>query len=504
VSERDQVSASRSRPAYLDEFERKLAAALAQQADAKKTRLVPVRSSDANLAVTSSPSLGEALTRSSPGRHAERPLNVGPPPSSETPERGTPNHEALTVSVRYAGAAIPVGAATEPLAGGGEAVGTTGGLSHGTDFECDEQPAPAPAGLADASSADYASRPARRAEEPIGVPAEMVETLTAELSQAISDAFPQGGGGSEEGIAAAEPVVREAARAIGAANLHGREAGKADATKRGSRGRRFKALALTATVAMAGAVFMCVGGILSPAGEVPRADGPSIHQNMTPDQVTAAERAPSAEALGPSAASRAGSDLLKERPDVNSAAVVATPTAPQAAETAAVDAIQPAGGHSSGTSPVSIVSTPDAATPATPPLVQSFGIKSVPTVSQPAPITNPSASAIFPTGESEGDVPQPTAKPTRNVRDVGTLKPSAPKREVPMKVVGKPSTRAMVTKNNATSPRVAVQAPSQPLPLGTPAMHDNTGKEPNAAQAVVESAATAATPAATLQPSGLY
>jgi hypothetical protein len=101
-------------------------------------------------------------------------------------------------------------------------------------------------------------------------------------------------------------------------------------------------------------------------------------------------------------------------------------------------------------------------------------------------------------------VPQPTAKPTRNVRDVGTLKPSAPKREVPMKVVGKPSTRAMVTKNNATSPRVAVQAPSQPLPLGTPAMHDNTGKEPNAAQAVVESAATAATPAATLQPSGLY
>ena len=36
MSERDKVSASRSRPAYLDEFERKLAAALAQQADAKK------------------------------------------------------------------------------------------------------------------------------------------------------------------------------------------------------------------------------------------------------------------------------------------------------------------------------------------------------------------------------------------------------------------------------------------------------------------------------------
>jgi hypothetical protein len=60
------------------------------------------------------------------------------------------------------------------------------------------------------------------------------------------------------------------------------------------------------------------------------------------------------------------------------------------------------------------------------------------------------------------------------------------------------------TKNDATSPHVAAQAPSQPLPLGTPAMHDNTAKEPNAAQAVVESAATAATPAPTLQPSGLY
>ena len=497
----DQVNASRSRPAYLDEFERKLAAALAQQADAKKTRLAPVRSSEANLAVTS-PSLGEALTRSSPGRDAERPLiNVRPPPSSGTPERGALNHEALTVSVQYAGAVIPVGAATEPLAGGGEAFGAMGRLSHGTDLGSDEEPAPAPAGLADASSADYASRPARRAEEPIGVPAGMVETLTAELWQAISDAFPQGGGGSEEGIAAAEPVVREAARAIEAANLHGRETGKADATKRGFRGRRFKALvALTAAVAMAGAVFMCVGGILSPAGEVPRADGPSLHQNMTPDQVTAAGQAPSAEALGPSAASRAGSDLLKERPDVNSTGMVTTPTAPQAA--AAVDAIQPAGGHSSGTPPVSIVSSPDAATPATPPLVQSFDIKSVPTVSQPAPITNPSASANFPTGESEGNAPQPTAKPTRNVRDVGTPKRSAPKREVPMKVVGKPSTRAMVNKNNATSPRVAVQAPSQPLPLGTPAMHDNTAKVPKAAQAVVESAA--ATPAATLQPSGLY
>jgi hypothetical protein len=493
------VSGSGSRPAYLDEFERKLAAALAQQGDAKKTRLASMRSSDANHAVMSSPSLGEALTRSSAGGTAERPLQVGPlHPSSETRERGTPNHEALTVSVQYAGVAIAVGAATKPLAGRSGAVGATGGPSHGADFESAEQPA-APADLADASPADSASQPARPMGEPIGVPAEMAEFFAAELSQAIRDAFPQGGGnGPELGIAAEEPVGSEAARAIETADQHARETGIVDATNRDSRGWRFKALALTMSLAMAGAVFLRFGGMFAPASGTPGADGPNLSQNMAPAHA-AAEQAPSAEALAPSAAPNAGSDLLKDRPDVNSAAAVAIPTAPDAAETAAVDAIQPAGGRSSGTSPVSIVSAPDAATPATPPLAQSFNIKPVQTVSpQPAPITNPISSAEFATEGSSGvHAPQPTAKPKRIVHDVGTPKPSAPKREVPMKVVGKPSTRAVVTKNNATSPRVAVRAPSQPLPLGTPAMHDNTKKEPNAAQAVVESAAT-------LQPSGLY
>ena len=496
------MSASGSRPAYLDEFERKLAATLAQQADAKKTRFASMRSSDANLPVMSSPSLGEAFTRSSGG--GDR-LNVGPlQPSSETRERETHNHEALTVSVRDADVAIPVGPATEPLTDGSEAAGATGRLPHGPDIESAEQSAAANADLADASSEDCASRSARRTEEPISVPAEMVETLMAELSRAISDALPQVGGGPDKGIAAAS-VISKTARAL---NFHGREKGVVDATKRGFSGRRLKALALTASVAMAGVVFICLGGILSPAGEVPGADGSSLRQNMTSGQAAAAEQAPSAGVLARPAASGAESDLLKDRPDVNSAAVVATPTAPQTAEAAGVDAIQPAGGHSSGTSPVPIVSTPDAATPATPPMPQSFDIKSVPTLSpQPAPITNPISPAEFATdGPSEGHAPSPTAKPVRHVHDVGTSKPVAPKGEVPMKVVSKPSMRAAVTKtkNDATSPYVAVRAPSQPLPLGKPAMHDNAAKEPNAAQAVVESAATAATPAATLQPSGLY
>lgn len=498
----DQVSASGSRPAYLDEFERRLAAALTQQADAKKTRLASMRSSDVDLAGRSLPSLGEPLTRSPTGGDAERPRNVGPlHPSSETRKRGTPNHEALAVSVQYAGEAIAVGAATAPLEGGSGAVGASQsveGLSPGTAFESvGQRPAEVPADVADASSADYASQPAWPTEEPIGIPAEMVESFAAELSQAISDAFPQGGGnGPELGIAAEEPVANEAAQVIEAANLPVRETGVAGAARRGSRAWRFKALALTMSLAMAGAVFLRVGGMLAPASGAPGAAGPKLSLNMTPDHV-AAELAPSAEAIAPSAASSAGSDLLKDRPEVNAAAVVATPTAPHVAATAAVDAIRPSGGLSTGTPPVSIVSTRDGVTP-TSPLALS---KVTP---QPAPITSPISSAELPIAAlSESHAPQQSAKGMRNVHDVGQLKSSASKRDVAMKVVSK-STRALVTKNDATGPRVAVQGPSQPLPLGTPAVHDNSTKEPDAPQAVVKSAATAVAPAATLQPGGLY
>ena len=383
------MSASGSRPAYLDEFERKLAAALAQQADTKKARLASMRSSDVNLSAGSSPSLEEALTRSSPGRVAERPLNVRPlQPSSETREGRTPNQEATTVSVQHADSAIAVEAATAPLAGGSGAVGASqppAGLSHRNAFESAVkvssmempagQPVAPPADLADASSADDAPQPARRTEELIGVPAEMVETaaVATEVLQAMADAFAQGGGnGPEKGNAAVEAVLREAARPIGAANLHAHKTGVTDATKRRPRGWRVKALALMVSMAMVGAVFMRVGGMLAPASEAPGAAGPNLRENMTPDH-GAAEQAPSAEAPSPSAASSAGSDLLKDRPEVNSAAVVATPTAPQAA----VDAIQPAGGLSSGTPAALIVNTSGAATPATPPMAQSFDVKRV-------------------------------------------------------------------------------------------------------------------------------
>ena len=84
----DQLSETSSRPAFLDEFERKLAAALAQQTDARKTRFGSARSSDVNVEVPSSPSLGEAITPRSMGE--EQALDVGPlQPLSETREKRT-------------------------------------------------------------------------------------------------------------------------------------------------------------------------------------------------------------------------------------------------------------------------------------------------------------------------------------------------------------------------------------------------------------------------------
>jgi hypothetical protein len=513
------VTASGSRPAYLDDFERKLAAALAQQADTKKARLASMRASDVNLSAGSTPSLGEPLApRSLPDGDAERPPDVVPlQPSSETRERRTPGHKAAAAPVQHGGSAIAIRAAAAPLPGG-RTLGASrqaSELSQRTPFESTLKPSnvatpaaepvapPADVVVADASSADHPSQPARRTEDLIGVPAEMVEpaAVAAEVLQAMTDAFAQGGGnGPGKGIAAAEPVVHEATRSIEAANLHAHQMGVSEGIKRGSRGWKFKALALTVSVAMVVAVFMRVGGMLAPASEASGAAGPNLRENnMTPDQ-GAAEQAPSAEEPSPSAASNAGSDLLKDRPEVNSAAVVATPTAPQAAKTAAVDAVQPAGALSSETA--LIVNTSGAAAPATPPMAQSFDVK--PVSPQPTLVTDPIQSAALPTkGLSEGHAPEPTAEPTPNEQGVGTTKLLAPDRDAPIKIADKPSTRAVMTENHGTSHRVAVRTPRQPLPHGTSAKHDNSAKEPTA-QAAVESAAAAATPAATLQPGGLY
>lgn len=139
---------------------------------------------------------------------------------------------------------------------------------------------------------------------------------------------------------------------------------------------------------------------------------------MTPDR-GAADPAPRAEAFAPSAASKTGSDLLKDRV----AAAVPIAATPQAAQTAPVE---PAGGLSRAEHRLNVDSQHrgrgDKRQPAA---GLSFDIKPIPTVSpQPGPITDPI---------------EPTAQPTRNEHDVGTPKASASNRDAPIKVVGEPS-----------------------------------------------------------------
>ena len=77
-------------------------------------------------------------------------------------------------------------------------------------------------------------------------------------------------------------------------------------------------------------------------------------------------------------------------------------------------------------------------------------------------------SATFPTEELSGhNPPQPSAKPSGNVHDVGAAKLSATKRDVPTKVVSKPSIKSSVTKNDATSAPDVTEKSHKPLPAET-------------------------------------
>lgn len=107
------MSETGSRPTHLGEFERKLAAALTQQTDARKTRFGAVRSSDANVEVPSSPSLSKAIAPRSIG--AEQPAKVEEA-SSETLQINTA--KATDVSLQGDGAHVEFDVVKAPAAGG--------------------------------------------------------------------------------------------------------------------------------------------------------------------------------------------------------------------------------------------------------------------------------------------------------------------------------------------------------------------------------------------------
>jgi hypothetical protein len=477
----DQLSETGSRPAYLDEFERKLAAALAQQPDARKTRFGSARSSDVNVEVPSSPSLGEAITPGSMGE--EQPAKVKQR-SSETREPRTQFSSAEPTRVSPQGDSVH-DAAKAPAAGGTADV-------HAT------QPSARLSDLAETSSAGRAlkspTEPSESSATQIGISDKVTQAAANEAPPAVTHALPRGNGnGPTQEIGAAPgpvdskaqqtvDVEAEVAQVVKPANLHARPV--AEVIKRFSRDWRLMASACAlVSVAMVGAVAL-PHGMLAVSNTPPRADEPSVRETMTRDD--SAEQALKDRALEPSSAA-------EDRLGANSEGVGATASAPQANETAGAGATQATIGLTNGAPPGS---TPEASDPMGPtfplappappsgykpapadrtatatsslaPPAQSSDLKPAPTVSpQPAPTPT---SGTFPTeGSSADHAPQPTAKPAQNVHDVGTAKLSAPRRDVPTKVVGKPSIGARVTKNYVTNTPTVTAKSNQPLPVGTP------------------------------------
>ncbi len=281
----------------------------------------------------------------------------------------------------------------------------------------------------------------------------------------------------------------EVAQFVKPANLHARPV--ADVIKRFSRDWKLVASACAlVSVAVVGVVTLS-HGMLAVPNTPPRADEPSARETMTRDdsaEQTLKDRAPE-----PSSAA-------EDRLGANSEGVGATASAPQANETPGAGATQATIGLTNGASPDPTGTTSPLAPPAQPsgyklapaartatatsslaPPAQSSDLKPAPTVS-PQPAPTPTSGTVPTEGWSADQAPQPTAKPARKAHDVGTAKLSAPRRDVPTKVVGKPSTGARITKNDATSTPAVTEKSNQPLPVGTPTNPEKRALASNVAQ----------------------
>ena len=176
-----------SRPAFLDEFERKLAAALvqhaalAQQADARRTSFGSARSSDVNVEVASSPSLGESIA--SPSMGEEQALDVEPlEPLGETRERRAQSSAARLSSPQDDNAHD----AAKALAAGGT-----------TDVHATQ-----PARLSDLAETSSADRAVQSPIEP------SASSVTHEAPPPVSPSLPRGNGnGPTQKIGAAPGPV---------------------------------------------------------------------------------------------------------------------------------------------------------------------------------------------------------------------------------------------------------------------------------------------------------
>jgi hypothetical protein len=489
-SREDQLSETSARPAFLDEFERRLA--LAQQTDAKNTRFGSARSSDVNVEVPSSPSLREAITPRSMGE--KQALDVGPlQPLSETHEKRAQFSSAVSLQGDNAHDAAKA-----------QAAGGTADV-HATQRA---------ARLSDLAEISSAGRAVKSPTQPSG------SSATNEAPPAVAHSLPRsnGNGLTQQIGAPPGPVDSKAPQTIDVeallanveaslandaevaqvkpANLHARPV--AEVIKRFSRDWKLMASACAlVSVATVGVVTLS-HGMLAVPDTPPRADDPSVRETMTREDT--ADQPLNDRTLEPSSAA-------EDRLGANSegVGVGAIASALQANETPGSGATQatiglattiglgngaPSGSTpeaSDPTGPTSPLAPPAqpsgyklppgdrtaTATSSLAPPAQSLDLKPAPTVSpQPAPTPT---SRTFPTEGSLADhAPQPTAKPERNLHDVGTAKLSAPRRDVPTKVVCKPSIGARITKNDAASTPAATEKS-----VGTPTNPEKRALAPN-------------------------
>jgi hypothetical protein len=452
------LSETGSRPAYLDEFERNLAASLARQTDTTKARLGSEPSSGISVEVPSSPSLGEALTpRSMGGKQA---LDAGPlRPSSETREKRThfSGAEPTRVSPQSDTAQ---GAAKVPAAGRTAYVHPSQSAARCSDL-----------------SEPWSGRGVKSPAEP------SEDFADYEAPPAVTDALPNGA--TQEIGAAPGPIidveallanVAEGAQSVKPANLHAGPV--AGVIKRFSREWKLMASACAfGSVAIVGMVALSLGAMPNTSR---RADEPSVRGTIT--RGDSAERTLKDRAPEPSSAA-------EDRLGANSEGAGATASAAQANETPGSVASETIGlknGAPSGSTPEvsdptglaptaqppATSSPPPGATSALGPPKQSLDLEPAPTISPQAAPTPTSGSF------STDHATQPTAKPKRNVHDVGTAKLSAPRRDV----AGKPSIGARITKNDATSTPAATEKSNEPHPDGTPINSEKGALTSNAVQ----------------------
>ena len=180
------MSENGSRPAHLEEFARKLAAAVAEQADAGKTRFRLVRS-PANVEVSSSRSADEAIAPGSMGNY--QPTEVQRP-SSET-------HKTWTQS------SSPESKRDSPQSDSAYEPAKASASATGDVYAT--QPAAPLSNLTETSSAGRALKsptwPAESSPARIGISNKFTRAAADQASPAVAQAIPRGSGNEEIGAA---------------------------------------------------------------------------------------------------------------------------------------------------------------------------------------------------------------------------------------------------------------------------------------------------------------